>query len=227
MSAEQLKAFDEITEGWNAAKLEWDALWAIAKLTGHFHEGISEETLLALKGFEKHFEQRATVKTGKHFEEADLIAAWRCYEANWGEGTVEALIRRVFWSRRILGSLEQDLAAVDAQIVCREVDNVENERKLDQRSFNLQTGDPIFPLSRSPTNILGRTSFVEIGVASRNGSWMDCAGGYAPTEKLYRIKTQAFNNFIINSLRPLALKLQETQKEGKSDGVIKPASPSE
>mgnify|MGYP006921733590 CR=1 FL=1 len=100
--------------------------------------------LSVIEGFRKEITCHKEITQGKHFNLQHLIAAYQAYIdnfnalGNWAN-------RDLFW-RKVIGYVQRQMTAYDAQIHCSGVQGVLDNGSSFSRTFDLSNGNEFFPL---------------------------------------------------------------------------------
>ncbi|HAU0673210.1 TPA: hypothetical protein JBG80_12150 [Legionella pneumophila] len=100
--------------------------------------------LSVIAGFRKEITSQKEITQGKHFNLQHLLAAYQAYAANFNAFT-NWENRDLFW-QKVIGYVQRQMTAYDAQIYCSGVANVLDNKKSLARTLEFFDGQTFFPL---------------------------------------------------------------------------------
>jgi hypothetical protein len=153
----------------------------------------------ALEEFQNYLKPKGVIKTGKHFNVALLVEAFKLYDEKYDAfgGTWDSPKNILFW-RKVIGQIQRYLPACYAQAFCQGVGSiVEDGEKLKRDLKFCYGGGFFYPLDGDPGFRLG-VDYAARSQAARHGS-ADCGatvGGGHHVVKLYGAKTAALRKLM-------------------------------
>ncbi len=100
--------------------------------------------LSVIEGFRKKITSQKEITQGKHFNLQHLIAAYQAYIDNFN--TLATWSNRDLFWQKVIGYVQRQMTAYDAQIHCSGVKSVLDNEKSFSRTFKFCNGGEFFPL---------------------------------------------------------------------------------